>query len=132
MRKEKALIKLLEDFIGLVGEEAARNPEFGSKLEELLSPISNDRTPKKRVRAPKQLNLPDIHAEFGLRGETEFQLWLRDQPVAMLRALIRSHDLDAARRSAKWKDPEKLSAFITEQIRARLSRGASFLSTRDI
>jgi hypothetical protein len=134
MRKEKALIALLEDFVRLVGEEATCNPEFGAKLDALLSPISppNVRTLKKeRIRAPKLETLPDIHAEFTSRGEPEFQLWLRDQPVAILRALIRVHDLDAARRTAKWKDAEKLSAFVTEQISARLSRGSGFLSPRD-
>jgi hypothetical protein len=73
--------------------------------------------------------LPDIHTEFTLRGQPEFQLWLRDQPVATLRSLVRLHDLDAARRTSKWKDAEKLSAFITDQISARLSRGSGFLST---
>lgn len=132
MRKEKDLIALLEDFVRLVGEEAAGNPEFAAKLDALLSPVPHGKTPKKqRVRAPKAENLPDIHAEFSARGESEFQLWLRDQPVTTLRALIRRHDLDATRRTAKWNDTEKLSAFIAEQISARVSRGSSFLSTRD-
>ncbi len=131
MRKEKALIALLADFVRLVGEEAARNLEFAIRLDALLSPIPDVRTTaKQRVRAPNPENLPDIHAEFNSRGEQEFQLWLRDQPVTTLRALIRRHDLDAARRAAKWKDPDKLSAFITEQISARLSRGSGFLSTK--
>jgi hypothetical protein len=132
MRKEKALIVLLRDLVGLVADEAACNPEFDAKLEALLSPLPNGTTQKKqRALAPEPGNLPDIHAEFNTRGEPEFQLWLCGQPVSMLRALIRVHDLDAARRTAKWKDTDKLSAFITEQIRARLSRGSSFLSPRD-
>jgi hypothetical protein len=132
MRKEKDLIALLEDLVRVVGEEAAGNPDFAAKLDALLSPIPESRTPtRQRVRAPKTNTLPDIHAEYSSRGAQEFQLWLRDQPVAMLRALIRVHDLDAARRASKWKDAEKLSAFITEQISARLSRGSGFLSTKE-
>jgi hypothetical protein len=61
---------------------------------------------KPRAAPTKPENLPDIHAEFKARGESEFQLWLRDQPVAVLRALIRGHDMDAARRTSKWKDAD--------------------------
>jgi hypothetical protein len=132
MRKEKALISLLKDFVKLIGEEADRNPEFSEKLDTLLSELpEGERSKKSRSRSPKREDLPDIHAEFNSRGQAEFQLWLRDQPVPTLRALIRVHDLDAARRTSKWKDAQKLSAFIANQISARLSRGSSFLSTKD-
>ena len=132
MRKEKALINLLEHFVRLVAEEAGRNPEFSAKLDTLLSEVPEGGRPKKpRSRSPKREELPDIHAEFNSRGQTEFRLWLRDLPVPTLRALIRVHDLDAARRTSKWKDAEKLSAFIAEQTSARASRGSAFLSNKD-
>lgn len=132
MRKEKALIGLLEDFVRLVGAEADRNPEFGEKLEALLHAIpERARSSKPRVRSPKRDDLPDVHAEFNSRGPSEFQLWLRDLPIATLRALIRAHDLDATRRTSKWKDAERLSTFIADQIGARLSRGSGFLSMKD-
>jgi hypothetical protein len=41
--------------------------------------------------------VPDIYAEQETRGEDEFRLWLRDQTVPVLRAIIRKHDLDSAR-----------------------------------
>jgi hypothetical protein len=132
MRKEKALTALLQDLVKLLAEEAARNAQFAAQLDALLTPVPSGRTQRKRrVATPKPEDIPDIHAEFSSRGESEFHLWLRDQPVAMLRALIRVHDLDAARRTNKWKDPDKLSAFITEQMSARLARGSGFLSARD-
>ena len=131
MRKEKALIGLLQDLVKLVSDEAERNTEFAVRLDALLVPIPSGKTAKRpRVTAPKQ-NLPDIHAEFNSRGESEFHHWLREQPIAILRALIRQHDLDTARRTAKWKEADKLSAFITDQIRARLDRGSGFLSSGD-
>jgi hypothetical protein len=132
MRKEKELIQLLRGLVKLLGEEAGRNPGFANQLDGFLSPIQSPRSSQRR-RAPKPepRNLPDIHAEFTSRGETEFSIWLRDQPVDVLRALIRFHDFDATRRTPKWKDPEKLSAFITDQIRSRLARGSGFLTTGD-
>ena len=52
---------------------------------------------------------------------------LTGQPVNVLRALIRTHDLDSTRRTVKWKEGEKLAAFIAEGMRARLARGSSFI-----
>jgi hypothetical protein len=128
MRKEKALITMLNGLVKLLSEEAARNPEFADKLESLLSPLQPERATPRASNKPDQIDLPDVYAEFTARGEGEFRLWLRDQPVPVLYAVIRRHDLDATRRSSKWKDPEKLSGFIADQIRSRLSRGSSFLS----
>ncbi|MEJ7608099.1 MAG: hypothetical protein WKF37_17980 [Bryobacteraceae bacterium] len=102
MRKEEALITMLNGLVKLLSEEAGRNPDFANRLESLLSPLQAPKpTPSTK---PNQLDLPDVYSEFSSRGESEFRLWLRDQPVAVLYALIRRHDLDATGRSAKWKD----------------------------
>ncbi|MGH9721859.1 MAG: hypothetical protein ACRD8O_16765 [Bryobacteraceae bacterium] len=127
MRKEKTLATLLNGLAKLLNEEAARNPEFAARLEALLSPTVADSSGRKKPAKAEPRNLPDAYAEFAARGDSEFQLWLRDQPTGILHALIRRHDLDATRRSAKWKDAEKLSAFIADQIRSRLARGSGFL-----
>jgi hypothetical protein len=131
MRKEKALIALLCDLVDLISEEAARNPEFSSKLQSLLTPLPGSKrsSAKKKRLSPPKLNLPDIYNEFNARGQSEFALWLRDQPVEVLRAVIRSHDLDARRRTSKWKDAGKLSNFIAEQVRSRTARGSGFLTS---
>ena len=73
--------------------------------------------------------MPDVHAEWTARGETDFRLWLRDQSIATIRAVIRAQDLDPARRTSKWKDTEKLADFVAEGLRARLSRGSAFIGT---
>ncbi len=128
MRKEEALMTLLRGLVDLLGEEAARNPDFASRLQSLLSPLPKAKTrPKKPLRRKDQEQLPDIYAEWNKRGESEFRLWLRDQPIGVLRAIIRLHDLDASRRTTKWKDPEKLSAYIADHLQSRLARGSSFL-----
>jgi hypothetical protein len=129
MRKEKALITLLSDLVDLISEEAARNPEFSSQLELLLSPLPKRKTARKKRPVPLKLNLPDVYLEFTSRGQAEFALWLRDQPIEVLRSIIRLHDLDAARRTSKWKDPSKLGNFISEQIRSRMARGSGFLTS---
>ncbi len=128
MRKEKALIGLLRSLVDLLTEESARNPEFSSKLESLLSDLPEKKTSVKRPAktAPPE-HLPDIHEEWSARGEIDFRLWLRDQPVSVLRAVVRAEDLDATRRTAKWKEAEKLADFIADSLRARQSRGSAFI-----
>jgi len=128
MRKEKALIGLLRSLVDLLTEESARNPEFSSKLDALLSELPEKKaTAKKPAKATPPEQLPDIHAEWIARGEIDFRLWLRDQPISVLRAVIRAEDLDAIRRTVKWKEAEKLADFIADSLRARQSRGSAFI-----
>jgi hypothetical protein len=128
MRKEKALTNLLRSLVDLLTEESARNPEFSVKLNNLLTELPEKRiSAKKPAKSVAPENLPDIHAEWNARGEMEFQFWLRSQSIPVLRAIIRKEDLDAARRTVKWKEAEKLADFIVENLRARQSRGSAFI-----
>jgi hypothetical protein len=129
MRNEKILIDFLRKLAAIIGEEASQNPSFANKLEELIAPLPRKNySPKMPSKKNNQILLPDIYTELNTRGETEFKLWLRNQPIKILREIIRKHDLDATRRTNKWKEPEKLSGFIYDQLKLRLSRGSSFLN----
>lgn len=131
MRKEKALVALLRDLVDVLAEEAGRNPEFAARLDQLLVVIPGRRSAKPRKSTPRGHEvLPDVHAEWNARGETGFQLWLREQPILTIRAVIRAQDLDPTRRTAKWKDPEKLAGFVADNLRSRLSRGSAFITSR--
>lgn len=128
MRKEKALIVLLRGLVDLLADESARNPEFSSELDILLSGLPARTTlAKKATKTLPPEHLPNIHAEWNVLGETDFRLWLRNQPVPVLRSVIRTEDLDATRRTAKWKEAEKLADFITEKFQARQARGSAFI-----
>jgi hypothetical protein len=128
MRKEKALIALLRDLVGVLADEADRNPEFSSRVEQLLETIPDHGTKKPRGAGQRHVGpLPDVHAEWSARGDTEFRIWLREQPIPTIRALIRLQDLDPTRRTARWKDPEKLAGFVADSLRARMSRGSAFI-----
>jgi len=131
MRKEKELIGLLRSLVDLLAEESAHNQEFACKLETLLSKLPERKTGlKKAATKPSPEQLPDIHAEWKVRGEIDFRLWLRDQPVPVLRSVIRAEDFDATRRTAKWKEAEKLAEFITDRLRDRQSRGSAFIGRK--
>jgi hypothetical protein len=121
------LIKLLRSLVDLLGEEAARNPAFADRLDTVLQGLSADRSKTAPAQPQRTEQLPDIHSELVARGETDFRLWLRDLPVFTLRAIIRAQDFDSTRRTSKWKETEKLADFIVDSLRARMSKGASFI-----
>lgn len=128
MRKEKALIALLRGMVDLLTDESARNPEFAARLESVLSELPERKASAKKPAPPKSpKQLPDIHAEWKARSELDFRIWLRDQPIPVLRAVIRAQDLDSTRRTVKWKEAQKLADFIADNLRARLSRGSAFI-----
>jgi len=115
--------------VQLLADESERNPAFAERLDSLLSslPESHRPTAAKRAARDARTTLPDVHAEWIARGETDFRLWLRDQPIPTIRAVIRAQDLDPARRTSKWQDAEKLADFVAEGLRARLARGSAFI-----
>lgn len=129
MRSQKALVALLRGLVQLLADESERNPAFAERLDSLLLSLPESRRPTAAKRAARdaRTTLPDVHAEWTARGETDFRLWLRDQPIQTIRAVIRAQDLDPARRTGKWKDAEKLADFVAEGLRARLARGSAFI-----
>lgn len=129
MRKEKELISLLRGLVDLLADEAARNPDFANRLDSVLSslPVKDPSAKRKFVRGSSD-HLPDLHAEWSARGEVEFLAWLRELPTAILHALIRSNGFDPIGRTSKWKETEKLSSFIVDSLRARMTRGSAFMS----
>jgi hypothetical protein len=130
MRKEKELMVLLRGLVGLLAEEASRNPAFADKLEHLMRPIPARRNAGRTKRKSGTVDLPDLHAEHTARGDADFRLWLRDLPVPVLRALIRANDFDPVRRTSKWKEGEKLATFIADGLRSRMARGSAFIGRR--
>nr|AWL99398.1 hypothetical protein CIT40_04740 [Bradyrhizobium amphicarpaeae] len=119
---------LLRGLVDLLALEADRNPDFANRLDIVLNSL-----PAKIGRSPKALgasqeNAPDVYSKWEEIGETEFVLWLRALSKETLRAIIRANGFDPAGRTPKWKDVEKLSSFIEDSLRARLARGASFMT----
>ncbi len=128
MRNEKTLITLMRKLVDLISDECKRNPGFSEKMDALLSDFSKRREPGKKSNKSKILEtIPDIYAEWYARGEINFGLWLSEQSLPILHAVIRTHELDAKNRTGKWKEAKKLADFIVEKLRARLSRGNAFI-----
>lgn len=135
MRHQKPLIALLKGLVDLLADEAERNPAFGERLEAVLAALPAPaakpaRAPRKSAAAAKpEAPLPDIHAECRSRGEPDFRLWLREQPVPTLKAIIKAQGFDATGKCARWRDAEKLANLIADGLAIRLQTGSHFLGS---
>src|SRR5437762_8421696 len=128
MREEKILIRIFRKVGELNREEANRNPDFDDKLDANVTELRvRKKATTKKNPTTLSTDLPDIFAEWKARPQSDFILWLKDQPAVVLRAEIKAHEFDPTGRTRKWKDAEKLAHFIAEQVRNRAIRGSAFL-----
>lgn len=130
MRNEKAVVALIRKLAKVISDEADRNPEFAAELAALFPYKEGggaiQREPKEERVKPA---IPDFHAKWATLGEEEFRYWARDLSVDLLRAIVKDEDLDPTRKTARWKDAEKLANFLADGMKARKERGSSFLKS---
>lgn len=127
MRKEKLIIQILRNLATLVADEADTNPQFAERLEGILAEVPSNKKPEKPQKPIAVEELPDPFVEAKARTPDEFELWLRDLDIPILKALIRRHDLDSSKKWQKWREREKFAKLIADQIQARMQRGAAFM-----
>jgi len=126
MQPTKKLTSILRDFLALVDDEAARNPEFAAKLEAIMAELPT--RPARPPRPPKAVvEIPDVFAALKDKGEVEFGFWVRTLDIPTLKAIIRANGFDPAKASQRWSNPDKFVGLVVEQTVARLKRGSSFL-----
>ncbi len=136
MHAAERLTRLLRDLVHVVTEEAETNPAFADRLAAVLAPLPEERLPGRRgsstKRQPSQQpeDAPDVFAVFAERGEEEFGFWLRGLDLATLKAIIKQNGFDPGKTARNWKEPDKFSALIQDQVAARLRRGSAFLPSR--
>jgi hypothetical protein len=132
MQPTKKLTRVFRDLIVLIEEEAARNPAFAERLEEITSgpPSRKSKRFSKRHVAAHVGGPPDVMAAIQEKGETEFRFWLRSLDLSTLKTIVKVNGFDPAKASQRWTDPDKFVGLIAEQTNARLRRGSGFLPTR--
>jgi hypothetical protein len=126
MQPTQKLTSVLRDFLSLVDDEAARNPEFAAKLEAVMAQL-----PSRPARPPRLPNtavsIPDVFATMQEKGEVEFGFWARTLDIPTLKAIIKKNGFDPAKASQRWTEPDKFVRLIIEQTMARMKRGSAFL-----
>ncbi|HNQ90199.1 MAG TPA: hypothetical protein PKM73_16405 [Verrucomicrobiota bacterium] len=133
MQRAKTLTRLLKHLVEVVAEEADQNPAFAAKLDGILAEVSSasGKRPKGAKGAPAD-EVPDVYAEYQQKGEEEFRFWLRGLSVAVLKGIVKANGFDPGKVSRPWTEPDKFVGLITEQLKARLSRGAAFMTRKSV
>jgi hypothetical protein len=132
MQSTQKLANAFRSLLALVEEEAARNPEFAARLEEISSPLPA--SPKKRAISNKSAgpaeSLPNVFAMCQEKGDQEFRFWLRSLNPRLLKGIVKANGFDPGKTSQRWTEPDKYVELISEQTAARLRRGSAFLTPK--
>ena len=126
------LLRLAE----VVAEQAARDPEFSRKLDDILE---NKRRVRTRPRAkadggvrPKNRRPPAIlNPVDGVRehGEEWLRCRLVDLNLEQLRDIVAEYGMDQGRQVMKWKTESRVIERIVEIALARSQKGDAFRGT---
>jgi hypothetical protein len=132
MRNEKNIFSIIKKFADVIADECKHNPGLSEKLEGLFtSDTKHQPVTKKKIHLEVPVELPEIYHEWNTRKDIEFKLWLTQQPIAVLKAIIREEQFDPTYKTSKWKETEKLGDFIIEKLRSRISKGGSFFNEKN-
>ncbi len=128
MQRSKTLIQFLKAMAEIVADEAERNPAFADKLDALMMPLPMVKLKTRKNKRHVQ-DVPDVYVELQQRGEEEFRFWLARLDLATLKSIVKVNGFDMTKTSRRWTEPDKFVTLITEQVRARLKRGSSFITS---
>lgn len=126
--------RTLTAIVGIVAEEASRNPEFRARLEDVLgaaAPASKAMTkpsetkPEKRKggrRAPAVLDPVELAAQ----GEAGLRARLAELDIERLLDIVAQFGMDPGKLVMKWKDHNRIIDRIIEVALGRATKGDSF------
>lgn len=140
------LKRTLTAILNVVVEEAARNPEFRSHLEEALemSQTNQSHRPTAAIPAPVEHD-PTTHqrkadkrrggrrsaavldpVDLAARGEAELRARLSDLEVEQLHDIVAQYGMDPGKLVMKWKDRNRIIDRIVEIALTRATKGDVF------
>ena len=130
--------KLLRELAKAVEQEAAQNPQFAQRIDDILEgalPKPSGRTPageraggqdkpvrKGNRRAPAVLDPVAVATE----GESLLRKELSALSLDELKDIVAEHGMDPGKLVMKWKTPEKIIDKIVELSLSRARKGDAF------
>jgi hypothetical protein len=132
MQSTKKLASALRSLLAIVEEEAARNPSFAARVEEVSRELPAGAASRRGSRRPVGASeaAPNVFTVLQEKGVEEFRYWLRSLNLRVLKAIVKANGFDPGKTSQRWTEPDKFVDLITEQAAARLRRGSAFLASR--
>lgn len=121
-----SLATALQALVRVVLQEAERNPDFNTRLEQALGLVPK---PRKTAAARKGKRAEPLLDPIALaaQGEAALQQALAPLTVEQLKDVIAAHGMDPDKLAMKWKTAAKLVDRIVERSLARQQKGEVFL-----
>ncbi|MGY3695012.1 hypothetical protein ACVIGA_005092 [Bradyrhizobium sp. USDA 3240] len=126
------LKKILNDLVRVVIEEAARNEDFASRLEESLGikEAKKPTTPAASRGSNRRAAAVLDPIELAREGETVLRAKLSDLTVEQLKDIVADYGMDPGKLVLRWKTPDRIVERIVEVSLGRVKKGEGFLSSR--
>ena len=132
-----SLRTILRDFMKVVNEEAARNPEFAEQLRlvfKLDMPTQPSKTASATSREGSKAGRPANRrppavldpVTLALRGEEALRAELSSLTLEQLRDIVADYGMDPGRLVMKWKSPNRVIDRIVEISISRAHKGDVF------
>lgn len=127
------LKRILTGLMGVVADEASRNPEFRERLEKILGngtssskgwAAKDDKGEKRKGgrRAPAVLDPVDLAAQ----GEQQLRSRLVELDLERLLDIVAQYGMDPGKLVMKWKDKQRIIDRIVEVSSGRATKGDAF------
>jgi len=116
------LRRRFDAFVKVVAEQAERDPEFATRLEEALG---GEFAPPRASRRRRALAAFDPVAAAH-DGEDHLRARLAELSADQLKDMIAEYGLDPTGRANRWRKPERLVALIMDRAVERAQKGRAF------
>jgi DNA polymerase III gamma/tau subunit len=120
-KQEEAERKAAAKKVEAEQKAAAKKEQAGQNAAE--------KTTVPKAAPEKVVGPPDVYEELKARGDDGLRIWLIDQPMEILKAIIKQERFDPSRRTLRWTDQKKFADHIVQALRAKMSRGSAFIGT---
>ncbi len=134
------LKRKLVTLVNVIADEAARNPEFGDRIEAALAPMpSPSKASAKSVTRKAGEHKTGEHRKGGRRnpavvdpielvknGESELRAQLSLLDLEKLLDIVAQYGMDPGKLVMKWKDRERIIDRIVEVATGRATKGDAF------
>lgn len=120
---KQELLKKWSEISDLISKEMDRNEKFRLEMEHILMGEKVTPAPKKQSRrSPAKVDPFSLLAS----GETVLSEALKKLTLEELKDVVSQYGLDRSGKALKWKDRERLEAFIIDSATRSTSRGKAF------
>lgn len=119
----------LNALVRAIAEEAERNPDFASRIEEVLGLKEQASRPRGTRGARRRVPAVLDPVQLARQGEPTLRARLGELNLEQLKDVVAEYGMDPGKLVLKWKTPARIIDRIVEVSIGRARKGEGFLSS---